>query len=339
MATGEVVYYTNPYYTEIQTFLAQDTDELIHVISYWVESQDQQLICRIGRIAIMAKEWLSDMAKQVDRLGDARSQEVVAAIKPRVNRLEHVKRKFSLLSPRSWEEFSGNLFWLTEKGRREDLEMLRRTQERLSGEFRIAALKFGGIAERHIAESSHERSETLLIWLPCDLPKVAKEYFWGLQRIKRRLDLRYPSSLDDFIGALYWMAEQGDIDDLEELRRVRADPPYDSEEIRRLFATAEERIHDRVYDPQTVVDREEAAYQEHRQEWDEKYKSEFIAIHRGQVIDHDTDKYRLIQRLDQKQRETGRFSAYIVQIGAPVYVARGPTMGRRRYQRDARSQS
>ncbi len=121
------------------------------------------------------------------------------------------------------------------------------------------------------------------------------------------------------------MAEQGDMDDLDLLHQVRANPPYNSAEIQRLFEVAEERICDGVYDPQTVVDREEAAYQEHRQEWDEKYQGEFIAVHRGQVIDHDTGEDRLVQRLDQKQRETGLFRAYIVHIGAPVYAAKGPT--------------
>jgi|GEM_PF-5749440 len=146
---------------------------------------------------------------------------------------------------------------------------------------------------------------------------------------KRRLRLRYPPSVEEFEFAIRWMAEQGDIEELDLLRQVRAHPPYDSDEIRRLLDLAEDQIHDRVYDPQRVVDREEAAYQQHQQEWDEQYKGKFIAIHRGQVIDHDANKRRLIQRLDQKQREEGRFRAYIVQIGAPLYVARGPAMGRR----------
>lgn len=150
-----------------------------------------------------------------------------------------------------------------------------------------------------------------------------------LERAKRRLQLQHPPNRAEFETALRWMAEQGDAEELDLLRQVRASPPYTSETIEHLFEEADERICERVYDPQVVVDREEAAYQEHRQEWDKLYKGEFIAIHRGEVIDHDRDKARLIQRLFQKQDEDGEFRAYIVEIGAPVYVARGPKPGRR----------
>lgn len=161
-----------------------------------------------------------------------------------------------------------------------------------------------------------------------ELRLAVKTWLTRARRTARRQELRAPSSPENYAAALRWMAEQGDIDDLELIRRLKGHPAYDYPVIRGLFETSDERIHGRVYHPKVVLAREETAYQQYRQEWDDTYKGEFIAIHRGEVVDHDPDKYRLIQRLDQKQREYGRFRTYIVQVGGVIYAARGPRIGR-----------
>jgi hypothetical protein len=140
----------------------------------------------------------------------------------------------------------------------------------------------------------------------------------------RRRGLLSPPTEDDFRQCLYKTAELGNVDDLNLLRAIRENPPYQSKELIELVEVADRRICERVYDPERVVQREEQAYQRNRDTWDRQYSGEFIAIHCGQVIDHDVDKLCLIQRLDQLQQKNGGFRAYIVEIGGPIYHARSP---------------
>lgn len=142
------------------------------------------------------------------------------------------------------------------------------------------------------------------------------------ERIVRRLALQQPVDQEDFEETLRWMLGRGDVEELDVLRAVRVNPPFVSEAISRLFERADENICRRVYDAVRVAEEGEQAYQSNRQEWDSRYSGQYIAIHRGQVEDADKDKGRLIQRLAQRQRATGPFRAYIVQIGAPVFVVR-----------------
>lgn len=51
---------------------------------------------------------------------------------------------------------------------------------------------------------------------------------------------------------------------------------------------------------------------------------QFIAIYRGEVIDSDADKAKLIGRIMQNQKKTGPFRAYVVAVGAPTVTARAP---------------
>lgn len=142
------------------------------------------------------------------------------------------------------------------------------------------------------------------------------------ERIVRRLALQQPVDQEDFEETLRWMLGRGDVEELDLLRAVRANPPFVSETISRLFERADENICRRVYDAVRVAEEGEQAYQRSRQEWDRRYSGQYIAIHRGQVEDTDSDKRRLLQRLADRQRATGPFRAYIVQIGAPVIVVR-----------------
>ena len=79
------------------------------------------------------------------------------------------------------------------------------------------------------------------------------------------------------------------------------------------------------YGSQKTLEREEVAYQAHKAEWDEKYRGEYIALHRGEVVAHDKEKSAVMRSLIEMQRESGRFRAYLVQVGAPLITVRGPS--------------
>lgn len=320
--------FASPFLIEVDRFLSHDTENLIGSVESWALSLNPQYSLKIARDISTAQTWLYYLAKRIHQSGEEHSYEILTTIKHQRERLERLQRGFALLNARSSEGLEIRLYWYVERGDDRDLRFLDRIQnEPVCGDEKA----------RRLLEKAYKQIRARVLGYqpfpaeppPGPVPSPQDPFKpWSNEgeRILRRQDLQAPYSLDAFINAIRWMAERGDLEDLDLLRQVRADPPYNSELIQKLLETAEERIHDRVYDPQTVVDREEAAYQEHRQEWDEKYAGEFIAIHRGQVIDHDTDEDRLIERLDERQRNEGRFRAYIVEIGAPVYVARGPTV-------------
>ena len=141
---------------------------------------------------------------------------------------------------------------------------------------------------------------------------------------KRRLGLLKPDSSDNFEAALMWMAENGEEEDLELIRELRKNRTTSSAEILRLLRIAEQRIAERMDDPYRVLNRGEEAYQKNKNEWDHKYAGQFIAIYRGEVIDSDADKAKLIGRIMQNQKKTGPFRAYVVAVGAPTVTARAP---------------
>lgn len=320
--------FASPFLVEVDYFLTHDTENLISSVESWAPSQNPQYSLKIARDISTAQAWLCYLAKRVHQSGEEYSQEILTTIKHQQGRLERLQRGYSLLNAHSSEELEIRLYWYVERGDDRDLRFLNRIQdEPVCGDEKVRRLleKVYKQIRTQIRESQPFPAGPPLGPVP---PPQDPFKPWSNkgERILGRQDLQAPHSLDAFINAIKWIAERGDMEELDLLRQVRADPPYNSEAIQKLLETAEERIHDRVYDPQTVVDREEAAYQEHRREWDEAYAGEFIAIHRGQVIDHDTDEDRLIERLDERQRSEGRFRAYIVEIGAPVYVARGPTV-------------
>lgn len=49
-----------------------------------------------------------------------------------------------------------------------------------------------------------------------------------------------------------------------------------------------------------LMAREEAAYQAMREELVARYVGEYVAIHRGQLVDHDSDELALLKRIDAK---------------------------------------
>lgn len=67
-----------------------------------------------------------------------------------------------------------------------------------------------------------------------------------------------------------------------------------------------------------------ATYEQNKKIWDEQYKGEFIAIHAGQVVAHDPSEEAVARKLMELQKEKGRFTALVVEVGAPQIYARGP---------------
>lgn len=145
-----------------------------------------------------------------------------------------------------------------------------------------------------------------------------------VERSARRQELRSSFESEDTKPNLYWMAERGAEEELDLLKELRNKHRYAAPDIQSLLAMAIQEIQQRVNGPDYVMEKEEAAYEAHQEEWNKQYPDKFIAIHRGAIIDSDLEKPALIDRLMQKQKEEGPFRAYIVQVGEPVLTVRGP---------------
>ncbi|MFM9971243.1 MAG: CoA transferase, partial [Burkholderiales bacterium] len=91
--------------------------------------------------------------------------------------------------------------------------------------------------------------------------------------------------------------------------------PFSTEKIKWLLETAEQRIGERAYDPAYAVRENDEAYQRNWAEWDREYAGRYIAIFRGQVVDSDLVKPKLVERIINAQRGGALFRAYIVKVG------------------------
>lgn len=169
-----------------------------------------------------------------------------------------------------------------------------------------------------------------------DIKEVWLELHNESETLLMRKKLLKPADLKEFDAAIRWMAGRGMEAELDLLQEVKKEPPTfveesssvdTSEEICRLIVSAEQRIRERVSDPEHVMSRGEEAYQKNKEAWDRHYQGEFIAIHRGEVVAHNGEQAQLARQLLDLQREKGRFRAYVVEVGAPQIVARGPLRG------------
>lgn len=156
-----------------------------------------------------------------------------------------------------------------------------------------------------------------------------KEIWEGLnlriETMSRRLDLISPSTPEDFMAALWWVAEQGTEEDLKLLREVRSNLPYDDADIIKLLGIVEEKLAEKVDDPEYVVRKGEEAYQRNKEEWDSLYEGKYIAIHKGAVLYADADESSLIKTvIEEQKRQQKMFRVYIVEVGAPVLNLRPP---------------
>ncbi len=134
------------------------------------------------------------------------------------------------------------------------------------------------------------------------------------EKAKRRITLLVPASEQEFEATVWWMAERGMEEDLDLIRQVKQAPPYSSDPLLQLLEEVEERIVRRVYDFDYVLARGEEAFERNEVEWTRRYAGQYIAIHRGEVIDADRDKGLLTQRLLDAQDVSGPFRAYIIEL-------------------------
>lgn len=75
-----------------------------------------------------------------------------------------------------------------------------------------------------------------------ELNELRKQY----SVLYRRLKFADPPTEEGFLKTLYWIVENGAIEDLLVIQQIKKSPPYRSEEIELLFETAERRIRERA---------------------------------------------------------------------------------------------
>jgi serine protease AprX len=74
-----------------------------------------------------------------------------------------------------------------------------------------------------------------------------KKILRKLEAFSRRLSLGLPKSGDDFLAALRWISQQGkEAKELDLIRTVKNNPPYDSGEIQELLNIAENKVSQRL---------------------------------------------------------------------------------------------
>jgi hypothetical protein len=155
---------------------------------------------------------------------------------------------------------------------------------------------------------------------------VLKQLKKKLEAGERRFELRLPTSLENFKTNLRWMYHNGEEEDLVLLCRIKKNPPYDLDDIERLMEMVDRRIRERVNKLDRVIEKGEEAYQLRYNEWEEQFSGQFIAIYGGEVVGHADTKPELYPQISEAQKQVGPFRAYIVKVGAPTLIARGPRM-------------
>jgi hypothetical protein len=70
----------------------------------------------------------------------------------------------------------------------------------------------------------------------------AKELRVELEPLYREIQLFYPKSKENFITSLWWLSQQGKVNILDSLRKVKAKPSYESEEIMFLLEQSSKEI-------------------------------------------------------------------------------------------------
>ena len=148
----------------------------------------------------------------------------------------------------------------------------------------------------------------------------------------RRLNVRDPSTPQEFEAGVKWMAENGDEGDRRLLMRVKERPPTASGDSAELIDSALLKMRQRHVgttkpgsdDAGEVMREAESAYERNRLEWERDYRGQFIGVHAGTVVASSTGESDLERKLIAMQREKGRFQAVIIEVGAPILTARGP---------------
>jgi len=158
------------------------------------------------------------------------------------------------------------------------------------------------------------------------------------ERLQIRRQLLHPVSPKEFDAAIRWMAGRGmekELALLEEVKKKASPFPmeFSPEKINALIDSAQQRIRERLSDPDRVVSEGELTYQRNKEVWDQEYAGEFIAIWNGEVVVHDRDEAEVARKLSELQRHKEPFRAYVVEVGSPNMTAHGPHGGAHRMTR------
>ena len=70
------------------------------------------------------------------------------------------------------------------------------------------------------------------------------------KRMRRKEQLLKPRDIEDFRGTLMWMAIHGNEKELELIKEVRKNPPFNSDDIQRLFERVQQSIEARIFPAQ-----------------------------------------------------------------------------------------
>lgn len=77
-------------------------------------------------------------------------------------------------------------------------------------------------------------------------------------------------------------------------------------------------------EPDVQVEREKAAYLQLYPELREKYPGQFVAIHEGQLVDHDQEYEALFERIDDRYPDTFVWLAKVEEEPISTIVFRSP---------------
>jgi hypothetical protein len=135
----------------------------------------------------------------------------------------------------------------------------------------------------------------------------------------RRKELNHPLSEENLAANLRWLIQCGTEEDLELLYRLKKDPGYPTKEIQQLIDKAIQKLGGQIDDEEASPAREmkEAAkaYQANKEEWDQQYAGQYVAVCQSKVMDSDADENELAERMIEKQlTEKKRFQGCILKI-------------------------
>lgn len=132
-----------------------------------------------------------------------------------------------------------------------------------------------------------------------EIKQIVQKKLDHVVALRRREDLINPSNYEDFEASIWWMSEQGKEEDLELIHKIKKAPPYTTSDINQLLEIAEQRISERMADPNYVLKKEEKAYQQNKKEWDKKNATLYRAANLLQKLE------RLQGNLDQVKQVLG----------------------------------
>jgi len=92
------------------------------------------------------------------------------------------------------------------------------------------------------------------------------------------------------------------------------------------FLSGTTDIDNRPETRENTIKDESKAYREQKAEIEEKYRGQYVAVYRGEVVDHDSDKSTLLHRFYDT---FGNKTVYIKKVGEPERIYKVHTPFRR----------